>query len=76
MQPAARGAFRRCMGNLGGAWRAGGTDLDGTTVTCPILRYRPAIVAEAFASLALLYPGRIFLGVGSGEAHNEQAATG
>jgi TAT-translocated FGD2 family F420-dependent dehydrogenase len=48
----------------------------GTAVTCPILRYRPAIVAEAFASLALLYPGRIFLGVGSGEAHNEQAATG
>lgn len=48
----------------------------GTAVTCPILRYRPAIVAEAFASLALLYPGRIFLGVGSGEAHNEQAASG
>ncbi len=48
----------------------------GTAVTCPILRYQPAIVAEAFASLALLYPGRIFLGVGSGEAHNEQAATG
>jgi TAT-translocated FGD2 family F420-dependent dehydrogenase len=48
----------------------------GTTVTCPTLRYHPAIVAEAFASLSLLYPGRIFLGVGSGEALNEQAATG
>jgi len=48
----------------------------GTAVTCPILRYHPAIVAEAFASLALLYPGRIFLGVGSGEALNEKAATG
>jgi TAT-translocated FGD2 family F420-dependent dehydrogenase len=48
----------------------------GTTVTCPILRYNPAVVAEAFASLSLLYPGRIFLGVGSGEALNEQAATG
>ena len=48
----------------------------GTTVTCPILRYSPAVVAEAFASLSLLYPGRIFLGVGSGEALNEQAATG
>ncbi len=48
----------------------------GTTVTCPILRYHPAVVAEAFASLGLLYPGRIFLGVGSGEALNEQAATG
>jgi TAT-translocated FGD2 family F420-dependent dehydrogenase len=48
----------------------------GTTVTCPTLRYHPAIVAETFASLALLNPGRIFLGVGSGEALNEQAATG
>jgi alkanesulfonate monooxygenase SsuD/methylene tetrahydromethanopterin reductase-like flavin-dependent oxidoreductase (luciferase family) len=33
-------------------------------------------VAEAFASLSLLYPRRIFLGLGSGEALNEQAATG
>ena len=48
----------------------------GTFVTCPTLRYSPAVVAEAFASLSLLYPGRIFLGVGSGEALNEQAATG
>ncbi|SKA36681.1 TAT-translocated F420-dependent dehydrogenase, FGD2 family [Enhydrobacter aerosaccus] len=52
-----------------GAWM-------GTTVTCPTLRYHPAVVAEAFASLSHLYPGRIFLGVGSGEALNEQAATG
>ncbi len=48
----------------------------GTTVTCPILRYNPAVVAEAFSSLSQLYPGRIFLGVGSGEALNEEAATG
>jgi F420-dependent hydroxymycolic acid dehydrogenase len=48
----------------------------GTTVTCPTLRYNPAVVAEAFATLSHLYPGRIFLGVGSGEALNEQAATG
>ncbi len=48
----------------------------GPTVTCPTLRYNPAVVAEAFASLSLLYPGRIFLGVGSGEALNEQAAIG
>ncbi|HEY3778625.1 MAG TPA: TIGR03557 family F420-dependent LLM class oxidoreductase [Rhizomicrobium sp.] len=48
----------------------------GTTVTCPILRYHPAVVAEAFASLSQLYPGRVFLGVGSGEALNEAAATG
>jgi F420-dependent hydroxymycolic acid dehydrogenase len=48
----------------------------GTTVTCPTFRYNPAVVAEAFASLDRLYPGRVFLGVGSGEALNEQAATG
>jgi TAT-translocated FGD2 family F420-dependent dehydrogenase len=48
----------------------------GTMVTCPTIRYQPAIVAEAFASLSLLAPGRIYLGVGSGEALNEQAATG
>lgn len=48
----------------------------GTTVTCPTIRYNPAVVAEGFASLSHLYPGRIFLGVGSGEALNEQSATG
>lgn len=48
----------------------------GTTVTCPTFRYNPAVVAEAFASLNILYPGRIFLGLGSGEALNEEAATG
>ncbi len=48
----------------------------GPTVTCPILRYHPAVVAETFATLGSLYPGRIFLGLGSGEALNEQAATG
>ena len=48
----------------------------GPTVTCPTFRYSPAVVAEAFASMSLLTPGRIFLGVGSGEALNEQAATG
>lgn len=48
----------------------------GTGVTCPSYRYRPAIVAQAFATLGVLYPGRIFLGIGAGEALNEQAATG
>jgi F420-dependent hydroxymycolic acid dehydrogenase len=48
----------------------------GPTVTCPILRYHPAVVAEAYATLSQLYPGRIFLGLGSGEALNEEAATG
>ena len=48
----------------------------GPTVTCPTLRYNPAVVAEAYATLSQLYPGRVFLGLGSGEALNEQAATG
>ena len=48
----------------------------GTGVTCPTYRYHPAVVAQAFASLATLAPGRVFLGVGTGEAINEQATTG
>ena len=48
----------------------------GTGVTCPSFRYRPPIVAQAFASLGVFYPGRVFLGVGSGEALNEQPAGG
>ncbi len=44
----------------------------GTGVTCPTYRYRPEIVAQAFATLGILYPGRVFLGVGTGEALNER----
>ena len=42
-----------------------------TGVTAGVYRYNPAIIAQAFASLDVLYPGRIGLGVGSGEAMNE-----
>lgn len=42
-----------------------------TGITALVYRYHPAIVAQAFASLDTLYPGRITLGVGSGEAMNE-----
>jgi len=48
----------------------------GTGVTCPTFRYLPAIVAEAWASLSHLAPGRIFLGLGTGEKLNEAAAGG
>ncbi len=47
----------------------------GTGVTCPTYRYHPATVAQAFASLAILNPGRVFLGVGTGERLNEEAST-
>jgi coenzyme F420-dependent glucose-6-phosphate dehydrogenase len=42
-----------------------------TGVTAPIYRYHPAVIAQAFASLDVLYPGRIGLGLGTGEAMNE-----
>jgi coenzyme F420-dependent glucose-6-phosphate dehydrogenase len=43
----------------------------GTGVTAPILRYHPAIVANVFATLGYMFPHRVFLGVGKGEALNE-----
>ena len=43
----------------------------GPGVTCPSFRYHPAIVAQAAATLEALYPGRTWLGLGSGEALNE-----
>jgi coenzyme F420-dependent glucose-6-phosphate dehydrogenase len=43
----------------------------GTSVVTPTLRYHPAIVAHATATLGCLDPGRVFLGVGTGEAMNE-----
>jgi coenzyme F420-dependent glucose-6-phosphate dehydrogenase len=48
----------------------------GTSVLTPTFRYQPAIVAQAFATMGVLTPGRIILGVGSGESLNEIAVTG
>lgn len=45
----------------------------GTSVMTPTFRYNPAVLAQAFATMGVLYPERIFLGVGSGEALNEIA---
>lgn len=45
----------------------------GTSVMTPTFRYNPAVLAQAFATLGLLYPNRITMGVGSGEALNEIA---
>src|SRR2546421_1169201 len=47
----------------------------GTSVLTPTFRYPPAIIAQAFGTLGALYPGRIILGVGSGESLNEVAVT-
>src|SRR3954470_6874878 len=48
----------------------------GTSVLTPPLRHHPSIVAQAFGTLGMLTPGRVFLGVGTGEAMNETPATG
>jgi coenzyme F420-dependent glucose-6-phosphate dehydrogenase len=48
----------------------------GTSVLTPTMRYHPSIVAQSFATLACLNPGRVFLGVGTGEAMNETPALG
>jgi len=43
----------------------------GTSVVTPTLRYHPGVVAQAMATLGCLNPGRVFLGVGTGESMNE-----
>jgi coenzyme F420-dependent glucose-6-phosphate dehydrogenase len=48
----------------------------GTSVLTPTFRYHPAVIAQAFATLGTLYPGRVILGVGTGESLNEVPATG
>lgn len=48
----------------------------GTAVTAPILRYNPAIIAQVFATLDFMFPGRTFLTLGTGESLNEVPATG
>jgi coenzyme F420-dependent glucose-6-phosphate dehydrogenase len=48
----------------------------GTSVVTPTFRYHPSIVAQAIGTLGELYPGRVILGVGTGESLNEVPATG
>ncbi|MDQ3886423.1 MAG: glucose-6-phosphate dehydrogenase (coenzyme-F420) [Actinomycetota bacterium] len=48
----------------------------GTSVLTATFRYHPAIIAQAFATMGCLYPERVMLGVGTGEAMNEVAVTG
>ena len=61
---------------LGAAGQATSRVVLGTSVLTPTLRYHPSIVAQAFGTLGALNPGRVYLGVGSGEALNETPATG
>ena len=48
----------------------------GTSVVTPTFRYHPSIVAQAMGTLGALYPGRVMLGVGTGESLNEVPAIG
>ena len=48
----------------------------GTSVLTPTFRYHPSIVAQAFATLAVMFPDRVVLGLGSGESLNDVPALG
>ena len=48
----------------------------GTSVLTPTFRYHPSIVAQAFGTLGAMFPGRVILGIGTGEWLNEVPATG
>ena len=48
----------------------------GTSVVTPTFRYHPSIVAQAMGTLGAMYPGRVMLGVGTGESLNEVPSTG
>jgi coenzyme F420-dependent glucose-6-phosphate dehydrogenase len=61
---------------LGAAGQRTSSMVLGTSVLTPTLRYHPSVVAQAFATLGQLTPGRVFLGVGTGEAMNETPVTG
>ena len=56
---------------LGAAGQATSRIALGTSVLTPTFRYHPAIVAQAMGTLGSLFPGRIWLGVGTGESMNE-----
>ena len=48
----------------------------GTSVVTPTFRYHPSVVAQAMGTLGALNPGRVFLGIGTGESMNEVPSIG
>ena len=48
----------------------------GTSVLTPTFRYHPSVVAQAFGTLGAMCPGRVVLGVGTGESLNEVPSSG
>jgi probable non-F420 flavinoid oxidoreductase len=72
--------WTEAQGHSGGAWPWLGAALQATrlsfgTVSAPGYRYHPAVLAQSAATLSALYPERLWLALGSGEALNEQVAT-
>jgi len=61
---------------LGAATQRTSRVLLGTSVLTPTFRYHPSVVAQAFATLDRLAPGRLILGIGTGESMNETPVTG
>lgn len=64
------------QGHSGFAWSWLGAALEATSlpfgvVNAPGQRYHPAIIAQATATLAAMYPGRFWAALGTGEASNE-----
>lgn len=73
--------WSRAQGHSGYAWSWLGaamarTDLSFGVVTSPVGRYHPAIIAQAVATLAVMFPGRFWMSAGSGEALNERIVGG
>ena len=61
---------------MGAALQATKKAFFSTCITCPIMRYNPGVVAQTFATLRQMYPGRVGIAVGAGEALNEVPVTG
>lgn len=68
--------FTTAQGNSGFAWTWLGAALQATSMTmgvvsCPGYRYHPAVLAQAAATCAQMFPDRFWMALGSGEALNE-----
>ncbi|MDK2890889.1 MAG: hypothetical protein PWR21_1521, partial [Methanoculleus sp.] len=61
---------------IGGVSQATSRVRLSTGVTCPLMRYHPAIVAQAAATAATMMPGRFELGLGTGESLSEHIISG
>jgi G6PDH family F420-dependent oxidoreductase len=64
-----RAGFAWCT--IGGVSQATSRVKVTTGVTCPLIRYHPAIIAQAAATAATMMPGRFEIGLGTGESLNE-----